>query len=60
MRVAIAHEWLVTYAGSEKVVEQILALYPHASLFSLVDFLQPHQREFIQHKIDTLLSSNLC
>jgi glycosyltransferase involved in cell wall biosynthesis len=50
MRVAIAHEWLVTYAGSEKVVEQILALYPDASLFSLVDFLQPHQREFIQHK----------
>lgn len=29
-RVAIAHDWLVTYAGSERVVEQLLAMYPDA------------------------------
>ncbi len=50
MKIAIAHEWLDTYAGSERVVEQVLNLYPDADLFSLVDFLDPHDRAFIQHK----------
>lgn len=50
MRVAIVHEWFTTHAGSEKVVEQILQLYPEADLFSLVDFLAPEQRSFIGHR----------
>jgi glycosyltransferase involved in cell wall biosynthesis len=50
MRTAIVHEWLVTYAGSEKVVEQMLSLFPKADLFSLVDFLRDDLRDFIQHK----------
>lgn len=50
MRVAIVHEWLETYAGSERVVEQILQCYPKADLFALVDFLPPEQRGFIQNK----------
>lgn len=49
-KIAIAHEWLDTYAGSERVVEQILRLYPDASLFSLVNFLPPEEQGFIQHK----------
>lgn len=39
MRVAIVHEWLDTWAGSEKVLEQLLILYPDADLFVTVDFL---------------------
>ena len=27
-RVAIVHEWLVTYAGSEKVLEAMLEVFP--------------------------------
>lgn len=50
MRVAVVHEWLASHAGSEKVVEQILQLYPDADLFSLVDFLSPEQRHFIGHR----------
>ena len=50
MRVAIVHEWLASHAGSEKVVEQILQIYPEAELFSLVDFLAPEQRSFIGHR----------
>lgn len=50
IKTAVIHEWLVTYAGSEKVVEQILHLYPDAALFSLVDFLADDLRSFIQHK----------
>ena len=38
MRIAIVHDWLVTYAGAEKVLEQMLEVFPEADLFSLVDF----------------------
>lgn len=38
MRVAIVHEWLVTYAGSEKVLSEMLKEFPEADLFCLVDF----------------------
>ena len=44
MKVAIVHDWLVTYAGSERVVEQMLACYPQADVFSLVDFLPESDR----------------
>jgi glycosyltransferase involved in cell wall biosynthesis len=47
MKVAIVHDWLVTYAGAERVLEQMLACYPQAELFSLVDFLPPEQRDFL-------------
>lgn len=50
MKTAVVHEWLVTYAGSERVVEQMLSLYPEADLFSLVEFLPDDLKYFIQHK----------
>ncbi|MFD1142288.1 glycosyltransferase family 4 protein [Larkinella insperata] len=52
-KIALIHEWLVTYAGSESVVEQILALYPQSDLFTLVDFLPDSQRLLIQNKTAT-------
>lgn len=58
-RVAIVHDWLVTYAGSEKVLEQIIRIWPEADLFSIVDFFPEEHRgvlggkhaktSFIQH-----------
>lgn len=50
MRVAIVCDWLVVYAGAERVLEQILTLYPDADLFCLVDFLPEDQRGFIMNK----------
>ena len=50
IRIAIVHEWFVNYAGSERVVEQILNLFPHADLFAVVDFLDDSKRGFIQNK----------
>jgi glycosyltransferase involved in cell wall biosynthesis len=47
MKVAIVHDWLVTYAGSERVLEQMLACYPQADVFSLVDFLPEDQRSML-------------
>jgi glycosyltransferase involved in cell wall biosynthesis len=60
LRIAIVHEWYVTYAGSERVVEQILNLFPHADLFAVVDFLDDGQRGFIQNKkVATTFIQNL-
>lgn len=50
MKVAIVCDWLVVYAGAERVVEQILNIFPDADLFTLVDFLPEDQRGFIQNK----------
>ncbi len=48
LRVAIIHEWLVTYAGSEKVTAELLALFPRAEVFTTVDFLPADQRAFLR------------
>ena len=50
MKVAIVCEWLVVYAGAEKVLEQILRLYPEADIFCLVDFIPSDKREFLLNK----------
>jgi len=47
LKVAIVHDWLVTNAGAEKVLKEIVSLYPDADIFSLVDFLTQEQREEI-------------
>jgi glycosyltransferase involved in cell wall biosynthesis len=47
MKIAIVHDWLVTYAGAERVLEQMLAVYPEADLYSLIDFLPPAERDFL-------------
>ena len=50
MRVAVIHEWLVDYSGSERVVEQILKIFPDADLFAQVEFLPSNLKFFIQNK----------
>ena len=47
MKVAVVHDWLVTYAGAERVLEQMLRVVPQADLFSLLDVLPESQREFL-------------
>ena len=49
-KIAIVHDWLVNYSGAEKVLEQLVILYPHADLFSLVDFIPEDLRFYIQNK----------
>lgn len=50
MKIAIVHDWLVTYAGAERVLEQMIKVLPDADLFSVVDFLPETQRFFILNK----------
>ncbi len=47
MKTAIVHEWLVNYAGSERVVESFTNIWPEADVFTLVDFLDDEQRKII-------------
>jgi glycosyltransferase involved in cell wall biosynthesis len=47
MKIAIVHDWLVTYAGAERVLEQVLAIYPDAELYSLIEFLPEAERGFL-------------
>ena len=35
MRVAIVHDWLVTWRGGEKVLEALASLYPEAPIYTL-------------------------
>ena len=47
LKVAVVHDWLTVYGGAERVLEQILAILPHAELFSLIDFVPTGQRAFL-------------
>ena len=49
-RIAVVHDWLVTHAGAEKVLGEILAVFPSADVFSLVDFVPQAQRSFLAGK----------
>jgi len=49
-RVAIVHDWLPVYGGAERVLEQMIQVFPEADLFSVVDLIPPADRGFLQNK----------
>jgi len=54
LRVAVIHDWLTTFAGSEKVLECLLQMFPGADLFVVVDFLPEKDRRFLEgHAVTT-------
>lgn len=60
MKTAIVHEWLTTFAGSEKALEQILKIFPSADIFCVVDCLPENQRGFLKgHKVTTTFIQRL-
>ena len=50
MKIAIVHDWLVTYAGAERVLAEMIACYPEADIFAVIDFLKPQDRGFLKGK----------
>ena len=46
-KIAIVHDFLYCYGGAERVLEQILRVFPDAQLFSLFDFLPAEHRGFL-------------
>ena len=60
MRVAFVQDWLVTYTGSERLLEEMINVFPDADIFSLVDFLPSSGRKFIKDKpVKTTFIQNL-
>lgn len=53
MKIAVVHDWLVTFAGAEKVLAEILSIWPEAELFSVIDFLTQEDRKKIAGKVAT-------
>lgn len=45
MKIAIVHEWLVNYAGSEKCVKSFTNIWPEADVLTFVDFVIKDQRK---------------
>jgi glycosyltransferase involved in cell wall biosynthesis len=50
MKIALVHEWLDSYAGSERVLEQLLLEWPEADIFAVCDFMPEAERSFLQGK----------
>lgn len=49
-RIGIVADWLVTYAGAERVISEIIDIYPEADLFSVVDFISDENRKYFHDK----------
>ncbi|WP_122414310.1 glycosyltransferase family 4 protein [Pseudomonas viridiflava] len=53
MRIAIVHDWLVTYAGAERVLASLINIWPEADLFAVIDFLSDQDRAHLHGKVAT-------
>lgn len=40
INVGIVTDWLVTFAGSEKVVAEFINIFPDSELYAVIDFLK--------------------
>ncbi|MCI3946252.1 glycosyl transferase [Pseudomonas syringae] len=50
MKIAIVHDWLVTYAGAERVLASLINIWPDADLFAVIDFLSDQDRVHLRGK----------
>lgn len=53
LRVAVVHDWLTVYGGAERVLEQMLEVFPQADLYCVCDFLAPADRGFLRGRQPT-------
>jgi len=66
-KVAIVHDWLPLVGGAERVLEQLLEIYPDAEIFTLFDFVSRADAPFLIGTIVicyrcclTRLNSSIC
>ncbi|MGE5148194.1 MAG: glycosyltransferase family 4 protein [Candidatus Eiseniibacteriota bacterium] len=50
-KIAIVHEWLVTVAGAERVLSEMLSCFPAADLYAVVDFLPDGVADDIKKRV---------
>ncbi|MCP6203576.1 glycosyltransferase family 4 protein [Klebsiella pneumoniae] len=48
--VAIIADWLITFAGAEKVIAEFIEVFPDANLYAVVDFLSDADRFYFHEK----------
>jgi glycosyltransferase involved in cell wall biosynthesis len=48
--IAIVCDWLESYAGAERVIEEIINIFPQAEIFAVVDFVAKEDRDFLKDK----------
>jgi len=54
LRVAVVHDWLTAMGGAEYTLRQILALFPGADVYTIVDTLPAEERGWLEgHRIFT-------
>lgn len=57
---AFVTDWLVTYAGAERVISEMLKVFPQSDLFSVIDFLSDDSRQhFLGKKANTTFIQRL-
>src|SRR5690348_3533088 len=60
LRIAVIHEWLDEYAGSELVLSDILRIFPDADVFCIVDYMGQADRSFLHgRKVQTTFIQRL-
>lgn len=59
-RVAIVHDWLPLYGGAERVLEQMIHVFPDADIFTMIDSIPKEKRGFLQGRhVNTSVIQNL-
>jgi glycosyltransferase involved in cell wall biosynthesis len=53
VKVALVHDWLITWRGGEKVLQALAELFPQADIFTLFHHRGAMPREIEQHQIVT-------
>ncbi|HHQ4314560.1 TPA: glycosyltransferase family 4 protein, partial [Serratia fonticola] len=48
--VGVVADWLVTYAGAERVIKELIDIYPSSELYSIIDFLSDESRVLFHGK----------
>ena len=50
MRIALVCDTMSAFGGAERVIKQILAVYPQADVFSVLDIVPQGQRDFLKNR----------
>ena len=54
MKIAIVHDYLKEYGGAERVLEELIRIFPNAHVYTTIympEFLGPHRDRFEKYKI---------
>lgn len=56
MKIAIVHDYIKEYGGAERVLEELIKVFPQADVYTSLyspEFLGPHQKRFEDYEVQT-------